>query len=72
MKTISRLSLAVVALAFTAGSAAAQCSYSMKMAKATPAPTTAQASTVDVATLVPPVLPAPKQGETTAPETTAE
>lgn len=54
---IAKLSLATAVLAFTAGSALAggDCSYKMHTAQSTPP--AAEATPVDVATLVPPVLP---------------
>jgi hypothetical protein len=52
---IAKLSLAAAALALTAGTALAggDCAYKMRMASTPPA---AEATPVDVATLVPPVV----------------
>jgi hypothetical protein len=56
MTMIAKLSLALAALALTAGSAAAQgdCAWKMRVAKAQPV---AEATPVDVAALATPVLP---------------
>ena len=58
MTIASKLVLAVAALAFTAGTAAAECNYSKMTTASKPA------KPLTVATLTPPVLPAPSTSTT--------
>ena len=58
MTIASKLVLAVAALAFTAGTAAAECNHAKLTTASTPA------KPLTVATLAPPVLPAPATSTT--------